>query len=99
VLKIDKKLQSLIPDAEQKAFEMRGNSEVLTYSKRYSLIYHRALNGQIERQMKKAIACITHFWYTAWINAGQPDLNALDLRPWKEVLEKEEAIGVREHDQ
>ena len=99
VLSIEKKLQLLLPEREQKTFEIRGNTETFTYSKRYSFLYHRALNGQIERQMKKAIACITHFWYTAWVNAGQPDLKTLDPRPWQEFLEKENAIHIREHDQ
>ena len=28
--------------------------------------------------MKKAIKATADFWYTAWINAGKPDLSDLD---------------------
>jgi hypothetical protein len=33
------------------------------------------LDGQIERRMKSAVISIGSFWYTAWIDAGQPDFS------------------------
>jgi hypothetical protein len=32
----------------------------------------------VERQMQLAIQEVANFWYTAWINAGKPDLDKLD---------------------
>jgi hypothetical protein len=32
----------------------------------------------VEKQMKKAITATASFWYTAWVNAGKPDLSNLD---------------------
>ena len=32
----------------------------------------------VEKQMKKAITVTASFWYTAWVNAGKPDLSKLD---------------------
>ncbi|MNY46170.1 hypothetical protein D3C86_1813270 [compost metagenome] len=32
----------------------------------------------VESQMRKAIAATASFWYTAWVNAGKPDLSDLD---------------------
>lgn len=31
----------------------------------------------IERRMRQSIFAIASFWYTAWVNAGQPDLKEL----------------------
>ena len=31
----------------------------------------------VERRMRQSIFAIASFWYTAWINAGQPDLKGL----------------------
>jgi hypothetical protein len=31
------------------------------------------LNGMVESQMEKAATA--QFWYTAWVNAGKPDLS------------------------
>ncbi|HRG51713.1 MAG TPA: zinc dependent phospholipase C family protein [Bacteroidia bacterium] len=44
----------------------------------YSEQYHEALNGMIEKQMRAAIICTSSYWYTAWVNAGKPDLGDLD---------------------
>jgi hypothetical protein len=32
----------------------------------------------VERRMRAAIICVASFWYTAWVNAGQPNF---DLNP------------------
>ena len=40
--------------------------------------FHTALNGMVERQMRSAILITASFWYTAWVNAGKPNLTALD---------------------
>jgi hypothetical protein len=32
----------------------------------------------VESQMKKAVTATASFWYTAWVNAGKPDLSKLD---------------------
>ena len=31
----------------------------------------------IERRMRQSIFAVASFWYTAWVNAGQPDLGKL----------------------
>lgn len=32
----------------------------------------------IEKQLRSAIKVTSSFWYTAWVNAGKPDLSDLD---------------------
>ncbi len=44
----------------------------------YAAQYHAALHGMVERQMRRAIHSLSSFWYTAWVNAGKPDLNDFD---------------------
>ena len=59
------------------------------------------LDGQVERQMKKAIKMIADFWYTAWIDSGQPDLNSLLKNPLEipeEKFEFSKPLDVREHE-
>ena len=43
----------------------------------------------IERRMRLAISSIASFWYTAWINAGQPDLKGLVNQKFTEADAKE----------
>jgi len=47
-------------------------------SQAYATAFHTALNGMVERQMRMSIAAVSGFWYTAWVNAGKPDLSGLD---------------------
>jgi len=35
------------------------------------------MEGMVERRMRKAIIAVGSFWYTAWVDAGQPDLAGL----------------------
>jgi hypothetical protein len=41
----------------------------------YAHVYHELLNGMVERQMRKAIQFTASCWYTAWVNAGRPDMS------------------------
>lgn len=44
----------------------------------YAHIYHELLDGMVEKQMRAAIRMTADLWYTAWVNAGKPDLSTLD---------------------
>ncbi|HUH19237.1 zinc dependent phospholipase C family protein [Albibacterium sp.] len=74
VLMIEKRLNQEFPDDQKYIFENRNNSLIKSYSQPYSKAYHQALNGMIERQMRAAIITLSSFWYSAWVDAGQPDL-------------------------
>jgi len=50
----------------------------------------------VQRRMRSAILSVGSFWYSAWIDAGQPDLNKLIKQPLNandvRKIQKEEAI-------
>ena len=48
------------------------------HSYEYAHVFHEMLAGMVESQMRSAIAETASFWYTAWVNAGKPDLSDLD---------------------
>ena len=58
-----------------KKYSIEKNKKVFTAE--YSEAYNRKLNGMVERRMQNAILAVGSFWYTAWVNAGQPDLDRL----------------------
>jgi Zinc dependent phospholipase C len=83
LLAADKPLRTSTP--ENKMYEVDDKGELIKsqyksniYSVDYSNKLHIALNGMVESQMKKAISATSSFWYTAWVNAGKPDLSKLD---------------------
>ncbi len=49
-----------------------------THAYEYAHVYHELLAGMVENQMRAAIAATANYWYTAWVNAGKPDLSDLD---------------------
>jgi hypothetical protein len=42
------------------------------------MAYHRLLNSLVERRMRASVYAVSCFWYTAWVNGGQPDLMNLN---------------------
>lgn len=78
VLRIERELTRLFPEDQKYSFEERNGFTVRVYSRDFSEAYSVALDGMVERQMRKSIKMVADFWYTAWINAGQPDLTKLD---------------------
>jgi hypothetical protein len=38
----------------------------------------------VERRMRQSIYAIASFWYTAWVNAGQPDLKELSKQKFSD---------------
>jgi hypothetical protein len=91
VLKEERALSLRLGDAKY-TFETKGKQTVKVYSREYAKAYHTILNGMVERRMKAAIKCIGDFWYTAWIDAGQPDLHIfLTYSPTAEELERRRA--------
>lgn len=67
-------------DKDDKGNPAKNKYGDLIYSKEYVTQLHTALNGMVERQMRKAIVSTADFWYTAWVNAGKPDLDGLDAK-------------------
>ena len=77
VLKFEKLLSQQVPADQKFAFEERNGLIVRQYATRFTSRYHQGLNGMVERRMRQSIFAVASFWYTAWVNAGQPDLSLL----------------------
>lgn len=70
-------LMTHFPRDQVYAHEMRGQAFNRVYSQAFSDAFHRGMDGMVERQMRLAAKSAGDFWFTAWVNAGQPDLIAL----------------------
>ena len=85
VLKMEKWVSEQIPSDQKFAFEERNGLIVRQYASRFTSRYHEALNGMVERRMRQSIFAVASFWYTAWVNAGQPDLTQLSSPAFSEI--------------
>jgi hypothetical protein len=77
VLQNEAKLTRQFPVDRKFAFEERNGKIIRQYSSAFTIAYNSSLKGMVERKMRIAIASVASFWYTAWVNAGQPDLKNL----------------------
>jgi hypothetical protein len=75
VLQIEARISGRFPSDQKYNFSERNGKVIKQYSEAYSRAYDRALNGMVEAQMRSSIAAIGSFWYSAWVDAGQPDLS------------------------
>ncbi len=70
-------------------FESKGRQTVKVFSPGYSKAYHDLLLGMVEKQMRAAVLMTSSVWYTAWVDAGQPDLKSLiNYKPTEEEIKK-----------
>ena len=108
VLKYEKELTQQFPGDQKFSFEDRNGITIRQYSSAFSKAYDAKLNGMIERRMRQSIYAVASFWYTAWVNAGQPDLKNLlnkefsaeDLKEFESLNNswKKSGIKGREHE-
>ena len=108
VLKYEKELSRSFPADQKYSFEDRNGITIRQYSSSFSKAYNERLNGMVERRMRQSIFAVASFWYTAWVNAGQPDLTHLtnkefsadDLKEFETLNNswKSGALKGREHD-
>ena len=76
VLLIEKQLSQQFPQDKQYCYDQRGETVVRTQCRDYASAYRKRMNGMVENRMKQSIFSIGCAWYTAWVDAGQPDLSS-----------------------
>ena len=89
VLTFERELTKAFPADQKYSFENRNGVLIRQYSSAFTIAYNKKLDGMIERRMRLSIATIASFWYTAWVNAGQPDLRGLSKQKFMESDDKE----------
>jgi hypothetical protein len=96
VLRFERILNKTYPQDKKYELVQHGKRQVNDYSAAYSLAYHKMLKGMVARQMRASILSVGSFWYSAWVDAGQPDLNKLIALPLSNEqrvqLQQEEAL-------
>jgi hypothetical protein len=91
VLSFEKELNARWPEDKKYSYEQRGSTTVQVYSREYSAAYQRMLGKQVENRMRASVKEVADLWYTAWVDAGQPDLDALlDFKLTEEDLKEME---------
>lgn len=98
VFRLEKEVTLDFAADKKYSFETRGNTTIQVYSLEFSQEYHKRMNGMVERRLRKAIISVGSIWYTAWVDAGQPDLSKLqNIQPSTELLNEMKELDLHFH--
>jgi hypothetical protein len=96
VLLYEKILSKQFGADKKYAFENKNGIATRQYSSAFTIAYNKKLDGMVERRMRLSIFSVASFWYTAWVNAGQPNLKELINQTFTEADKKEfEALNLQ----
>ncbi|MGJ7031834.1 zinc dependent phospholipase C family protein [Niabella hirudinis] len=80
----EKEVSKSFTDTSRKyRWEFRWGKNRRFYSKEFAVAFNKALKGSIEGQLIRSANALSDFWYTAWVNAGRPNLSSLVTEPYK----------------
>lgn len=74
VLTLERQIREQLPSDRIMCYEDRNSLNVLTYCPQFAAAYQNAMDGMVERRFREAVHAVGSAWYTAWVDAGQPDL-------------------------
>ena len=81
VLLFERRLNSTFPPDKKHETVKRSGKTIKDYSVAYAKAYQMALKGIVARRMRSSISEVGSFWFSAWVDAGQPDLSKLIEKP------------------
>lgn len=74
VLSGEKQLREELGEEKMFATDIRNGNPFRTYSLLFRKRYHKIMEGMVEKRMREAIYLTGCIWFSAWVDAGQPDL-------------------------
>ncbi len=84
VLRYESQLSRFFGEDKKYAFEEKNGKIIKQYSTAYTIAYNKKIHEMTERRMRQSIFAVASFWYTAWVNAGQPELAPLASKKFGE---------------
>jgi hypothetical protein len=101
VLNVEKNLSKVYPSDQQYCYDERLGTTLRIQCPEYTEAYTNAMGTMVEDRMRSAIHAISSCIYTAWANAGQPNLKNVPDIVFKEADEEVLAnpkVKARPHD-
>jgi hypothetical protein len=73
LLKGEIHISKQFPDSKKYMHGQKGKSLEKMYTPQYIEAYHKQLDNQVEKRYQASIKHIGNLWYSAWLEAGEPD--------------------------
>ncbi|GAA4343501.1 zinc dependent phospholipase C family protein [Flaviaesturariibacter amylovorans] len=77
----EKEVSQGFVDSTKYRIQMRNGRESKSYSSAFARAYAQRLGNTVNSQLLRSTHMVTDFWYTAWVDAGKPDLSKLLKAP------------------
>lgn len=98
VLNIEKELTKTYPEDQQMCYDERLERTIKTQCPEFSRAYHDRMDGMVETRMQDAVLSIGSVWFSAWLDAGQPDLDKITkVEIEEEEIKIDATINTRDH--
>lgn len=80
MLEAERAVTRNFPDSVKFMMVKRGDRTLRYYTPEFIRAYAPEVRAMVNDQLLRSSGCIANFWYTCWIDAGKPNLNALVSR-------------------
>ena len=78
LLDAERNASSSLADDQKFVIDDKNGYESMLPSKQFSQAFNQELDGMVEERMRRSIVAVSSFWYTAWVNAGQPNVEVIE---------------------
>lgn len=76
-------------DSTKYRWQVRWGKNRRFYTAEFAKAYNKALGESINKQLLLSAERIADFWYTAWVDAGSPDLSVIMTKPFAKKEKKQ----------
>ena len=73
VLQGERLINERMSDSKKYKHGQKGMNLEKLYSEQYISAYHKQLDNQVEKRYRESVKHIGNLWYSAWLEAGEPD--------------------------
>jgi hypothetical protein len=98
VLRLELELSNKIGELANYSWEPRGATVIKVYSKAFCEAYHAALGDMVENRLRASVKLLGVLIYTAWVDAGQPELNHMPVEEAPIEIPEKAAMKGREEE-
>lgn len=85
VLEKEKEATKGFTDSTKYRWQKRNGRDVRYYTREFAQAYAKLLDPTVNEQATRAANAVADYWYTAWVDAGKPDLQKLLRQEWNEA--------------
>ena len=88
VLAAEKEVTKTFTEETKYRLQKRNGRDVKYYTRNFALAYSKKLGSTINDQAMRSANLVADFWYTAWLDAGKPDLSKILIKKLDTAAEK-----------